>query len=206
MKRRDVIIAFGGGGATGLASSHVLPSVFGDEDVQRRVALASQDSVADDHEIRIDVEILQPTITATHTARLQITTTNKGPKRAISIGTDGCALFSRSDGGSDEPPGLWLHSYESAENITRDGNRWVRDNPTEQPRRFLAYGCHPKEYDAGESLTNEYVVWDDFLVDGYLEPGTYRWEENVSIQDEESDSGEPATITWGFSLTVENPD
>lgn len=205
MKRRDVLTALGSGGAVGLGGYFIAGS-RADEELQRRVSLASQDSVADKHELTIDAKVVESTITNMQTAQLEITTTNEGPDRAIGIGTDGCTWFSRSDGGSDDPAGLWLHSPEQARDIDRKDNRWVRA-PSEQERGYTLYGCHPKDYNAGGSLNNEYVVWDDYSENGYLNPGTYRWEENVSIWEGEYDADEEySTIPWGFSLTIENAD
>lgn len=214
MKRRHFLSVIGGCGVSGLAGClstgyHAAASTTGDGEIQRRVSLADQDSMADGGEIRVDVEVLEPTIADAHTARLRVTTTNEGAKRKISIGTDGCELFNRSHGGSDHPRGLWLHAAFITDHIDRKGNRWVADQPSDEPRAYPAYGCLPKEYDAGESVRNEYDVWDDYQVDGYLEPDTYRWEEDVSIWNDPSTAGDAdpdTTITWGFSLTVEKPD
>lgn len=195
-------------GALGLAGGLAYLGVSRIDETQRRVSLAEQDSIAADHGIRIDADVLLPTITDVRTALVRITTTNEGQKRALSVGTGNCGLFARGDGGSAEPPGLWLHSPNYAVNIPRDGDRWTRD-PSAGPRLFTAEGCHTTEYDDGESLSNWYVVWDDYHVDGYLEPGTYRWENDVSVwNDPAGATSDPpdATARWGFSLTVERPD
>lgn len=206
MMRRHVLSIFGSGGVIGLAGC-LTGGSSGGGSLQRQVSLADQDAVAGDHELRINVELLEPSITDTQPARVQITTTNEGPRRALSIGIDGCVLFNRDRGGSDEPPGLWLHTLETAKNIERTENRWVRDAPADQLREYLAYGCRPREYDAGESVTNKYEIWDDYRVDGYLDSGTYRWEEEVSIWHDPSSAEEAdTTLTWGFSLTNEHPD
>jgi len=209
MKRRTLLTTLAGGTVAGLGG-HLLAGAA-DEDLQRRVSLASQDAVPDDYEITIDVEVVESTVTNLRPARVRITTTNEGPKRAISIrGKVGCVLFNRENGGSDEPPGLWLHEPTYANNINREDNQWVRAS-SDRPRGFPLHGCRPKTYEAGESLSNEYVVWHDYRVDGYLDPGTYRWEEDVSIWEGEYDAHEDSsknsvTTTWGFSLTVEQPD
>jgi hypothetical protein len=177
-------------------------------DRQRHVSLAAQDTIPDRHDVRIEATVVTPRATDEHPALLRITTTNEGPERAISVGTDGCHLFNRSDAGSDDPPGLWLHRPENAADIDRAGNRWVRDRPADEPRAYLAYACMPTTYAAGESVTTEYEVWDDYQVAGYLEPGTYRWEQDVQIWDtpERRMTDTPSgTVTWGFSLTVERP-
>lgn len=213
MKRRRFLSVLGVGGVAGfpgcLSSAHqAAGTTAGDGEIQRRVSLADQDSVADDRELRIEVEVLEPTITLAHTARLRITTANDGAERKVSIGTDGCELFNRSRGGSDRPRGLWLHAAFITDHIDREDHRWVADLPPEEPRAYPAYGCLPKEYDTGESVRNEYDVWDDYQVDGYLVPDTYRWEEEVSIWNEPSTAGNgdpDSTIIWGFSLTVEQP-
>ena len=58
----------------------------------------------------------------------------------------------------------------------------------------------------GESVSNEYVLWHDYQVAGYLKPGIYRWETPIQIRDGPATEGiEPAAIRWGFALTVEDP-
>jgi len=174
------------------------------EGEQRRVSLASQDTVPDEHQVRINVEVVEPVITHQHTARLRITTINEGPRRGISINKPGCHLLDRHKAGSD-PPGLWL--YTPGDIPERAGNRWIPDLPSDDSRGFGDYGCRFRTYDTGDSFQNEYLLWDDHHQDGYLEPGTYRWEEpEVEIQElpNNSDSEILGTFSWGFSLTLES--
>lgn len=73
----------------------------------------------------------------------------------------------------------------------------MRDTPPDQPRELLAYGCRPRKYDAGESVTNAYGVWDEYRIDGSPPPGTDRWEDAVSIWHDLSSTEEAeTTLTW----------
>lgn len=176
---------------------------------QRTVMLESQDEVPDTHQVSINVDVLEPAITNSHTARIRLTTINEGPARSLSVGPDQCNLFNRNRAGSDDPAGLWLYQPEETEYLERKGERWVPDRPPSQPRSFAAYGCTPRFYESGESVQTEFVVWDDYRVDGYLKPGTYRWEEDIRIWEDTKarDSDTPSTtFTWGFSLAVERGD
>jgi len=176
------------------------------EGLQRTVSVASVDSVPAGFEVEMDAELLRSRVTDTATAHLRITTTNTGSSRSISVAPDDCSLLNRSKGGSDRPAGLWLHDPESAQHIDRDGNRWEADRDADEPRAYAAYGCLKKEYAGGESVENEYVLWSDYRVEGYMEPGTYRWEEEVSVSEGETPTGtaDENSFTWGFSLTVED--
>lgn len=176
-------------------------------DRQRTVSLASVDSVPAAHEVEMDATLLRSTVSDARTARLRITTTNTGSPRSISVARDDCGLLNRSKGGSDRPGGLWLHDPEEADRIDRDGDRWEADRDADEPRVYADYGCPKREYAAGESLSNEYVLWSDYRVEGYMEPGTYRWEEEVSVSEGETPTGTAAenTFTWGFSLSVRAP-
>ena len=213
VRRRTLLAALGSGTATLSGCSALAPG--GDAgDLERRVSLAASDALPDEHALRIDATVTRPAVTAENPAQLRIAVTNAGPRRALSVGTDGCALFNRGEGGSDEPPGLWLHRPARAATIERARPRWVRAE-SDRPRMFDAYGCLLRVFDAGESLARDYVVWDDYRVEGYLEPGTYRWEttvESYEIDDVRRDAGEraasptgdpSATLSWGFALTVE---
>jgi len=175
------------------------------EGVQRLVHLDAVDDAGTDHDVVIDAAVLEPSVTAEHPTRVAVTTTNEGRERAISVGSDQCCLFNRSGGASD-PEGAWLHRVGSTERVERDGDRWTRDAPADEGRAYYAYGCFPRTYAAGESLTNEYSVWDDYRTAGYLEPGTYRFEEPVRVSEPGDGAGEEdvlAEFTWGFSVRVE---
>ncbi|MFB6132246.1 MAG: hypothetical protein ABEJ44_02425 [Halanaeroarchaeum sp.] len=208
MNRRTLLATLGTAAVGGLAGC-----LGGDADAKpryaREISLVRQNAVPDGHEVTIEVELLASQVTPGQTARLRITTTNEGPKRAISIGDDDCGLINRSKGGSDAPPGLWLHDPDHTKYLDRNGNRWQADRPTDDPRGYSAYGCMRRTYEAGESLVNEYVLWDDYRIEGYMTPGTYRWEERVSVAETTNDFPEDdrlSSFTWGFSLRVDVPD
>lgn len=124
------------------------------------------------------------------------------------MGTNGCALFNRDRGGSDEPGGLWLYraGAKSTDSVDRKEGKWVPAKSPDQPRKYPQYLCTPVEYEPGESVHTEYEVWDNYRVPGYLQPNTYRWEEDITIRkDATATAGDPSstTIKWGFSLAVE---
>lgn len=180
-----------------------------DEDQPRTVNLENQDEVPKRHQVSVGVEVLEPAITAAHTARIRVTTTNEGPARSLSVGPDKCNLFNRDRAGSDDPAGLWLYQSEDSPDANRKGERWVLDRSQSQHRSFATYGCLPRAYESAESVSTEYEVWDDYRIEGYLQPGTYRWEEEIQIWDDTDakDTDSPsATFTWGFSISVENAD
>lgn len=209
MKRRTLLASVGTAGVGGMAGCLGRGDSGTDGEYARQISLVSQDTVPDTHDVAIDVELLATRVTSDLAARLRITTTNEGARRAISIGDDGCELFNRSKGGSDEPPGLWLHDPDRTEHVDRKRDRWEADRPADASRVYDAYGCLRRTYEADESLGNEYVVWDDYRVEGYMTPGTYRWEERVSIAKTTDDfPGDDllGSFTWGFTLRVEMVD
>lgn len=70
----------------------------------RTVALVAQDEVGETHHLDIQVEMVEPTISSSQTARIRVTTANRGGKRALSVGSAPlCDIFNRADGGSDDP-------------------------------------------------------------------------------------------------------
>lgn len=183
-----------------------MDSLTGDGDIHRRVALADQDTVLDGLQVRIEVEVLEPAIRDAHTARLRITTTNEGGRRALSVGTGPCRLFNRAASTSN-PSGLILHAPASSLHIDRETNRWVGDTPADTPRVFRGYGCPPRVFEPGETVSDEYAVWHDDQVAGYLVPGIYRWETPIQIWDgPATEDIEPTAIRWGFALSVAEPD
>lgn len=215
MQRRALLAVLGS--ATAALPGCSLAPTADAGDLQRRITLAGSDVLPDEHGLRVDAAVAEPTVTADHPARIRIETTNAGPRRALSVGTGGCAIFNRGELGSDDPPGLWLHRPARAATVERARPRWVRAE-ADRPRGFDAYGCPLRIVASGESLAQDYVVWDDYRVEGYLEPGTYRWETTLEIyrpadvrreagERAASPTGDPsATLSWGFALTVERPD
>lgn len=212
MKRRSYLAAVGAAGLAGLsgckgavaqgAGRHLL----GPDTDERRVTLADVDDVADEYDVRMEVEMLETVANADHPPRLAVTTTNEGPEQAISVGPDICHLFNREKAGSDDPGGLWLYRADDADDIDRRGERWVSDRTGR--RAYPLYGCSRRLFAGGESLTNEYEVWDDYRNRGYFPTGTYRWAERVEVHDDPRADADvdPATFIWGFSLSVEVPD
>ncbi|MEF8841117.1 MAG: hypothetical protein V5A62_05770 [Haloarculaceae archaeon] len=167
------------------------------------VSLNAQDTVPDQYDIDIEVEVVHAEFNEDGPAVIRVTTTNHGEPVGLSIGTGYCSMFDRRKCGSDEPPGLWLHRPESHGSDREDG-RWTADRPPTDPRRFPDVGCTMQTYRGGQSVSSTYQVWDDYRKRGYLVPDTYRWEEAVRISDatSETDSGEES-FEWGFSLRLE---
>lgn len=215
MNRRRALSILGTAASISIAGCTRFRSVTSPETDHRIVHPTAVDSVPGEYEIEMAVDLVEPRITSDHTARIQIATTNEGPRRAISVADGSCGLFNRSKGGSDSPRGLWLHRSGSTQHIERDGDRWVADKPQSEPRVFPDYGCLAGEYDTGDTVTNEYEVWDDYRVAGYMDPGTYRWHEQVRISNVESgESGdkeggagdeELGEFYWGFEIELQTP-
>lgn len=175
---------------------------------KRDITIEHVDSIDRENvEITIDIELLRSTVNPEQTARLRITTTNTGASRNLRHGPNRCSLFNRNDGASD-PPGLWLHPPGAKKWIDRANNRWTRDANPEKPRTFDASVCPLHPYKSGESVSNDYLVWDDYRTPGYMKPGTYRFERNVPVYEyEESPSPLPEHtqypgFRWGFEIRV----
>jgi hypothetical protein len=205
MKRRGVLFALGGAGIIGF-TGYQMSGVGATHGPKRTVSLISQDDIPDRCEMNITVEVLQDEITSSQTARLRVTTTNTGRTRAFSIGGDSCFLFNRSKGGSDEPEGLWLHEQAEAADIKKEGERWTRSRLWSDSRGFRGEVCPNTKYESGQQRSTVYELWDDYREDGYLESGTYRWEEQVEIWNDPSASSAESpdeSFTWGFEISLE---
>jgi hypothetical protein len=210
MKRRTILRQLGVGGLLGVGGCVDTPSAESRssatsttpprERLQRHISLAREESVPDTCPVRVETEVLKSTITDTHTARIRVTITNDGPAREISVSTGGCSLFNRWSQTS-QPRGLWLGFADEPQYVTKQGPQWVADPPE---KGFPDYGCAGRTYASGESVHNEYGIYHDGRVGGYLESGTYRFAEEFTI----SKSGEQNTgesISYAFVLTLENP-
>lgn len=175
------------------------------DDATHVLSIADVDSVADEHDLEIDVDLRSRAVTPEKPAVVRVTTTNRGPARTISVEEGQCGLFDRDDGVS-ESGGLVLKRPGLSELADRDGDRWTKDADPDEQRAYDGYGCAGREFDACESIANEYDVWDDYRTDGYFEPGTYRFENEVAIAGAEEGNAwdDPdVTFTWGFEIDVE---
>lgn len=211
MQRRRLLVALGAGlggclGSTRPRTATETTSVGG---LDRRVSIVDQDAVPEAHRLRIEAEMLAATITLDHTARLRLTTTNTGQRRALSVGAGRCGLLNRNRGVSDDPTGLVLYRPGKAEHFDRRPGRWERDLPQDRAHGYNGYACQPVTYESGESLSNEYLLFDDYRTAEYLQPDTYHWVVPVEIYDDpNADPGAPpdTRFSWGFTLAVEELD
>lgn len=192
--------------ATRMDGSRTEPTVQANTgDLQRRTSIANLDDVPGEYDLRIEVELLQETITPEHTARLRLTAIDgTSRKRRIGIGTGDCGPFNREKGRSD-PPGLWLLTPDGTNDTPTDG-RW-----TVERNAFAAYGCAFVAVRHDEPIVNRYEVWDNSAVDGYMKPDTYRFETSITVGGSAFGTAATTTeragsFTWGFDLTVEGSD
>lgn len=206
MRRRALLGGLGALSTTSLAGCVGFPAPSWSDDAgpANTVVLDGQDTVPDAYDIDIDVEVVHAEFTDDSPAVIRVTTTNHGGPVSLSIGTGYCSIFNRQRGGSDNPPGLWLHR-SGYQGVSRKDGRWVSDRPPGEPRGFPDVGCTMWTYREGQSVSSTYEVWDDYQKRGYLVPGTYRWEEAIHISDatSDTDSGEES-FEWGFSLVLES--
>lgn len=187
--------------------SETLPT-FEPTEVQRQIFLEQVDDVPDDHPVSINVELLNGTVTAHDPATVRATVTNTADEEHRITRNEGdCALFDRA-GGASETPGLHLHRpgfpgfAMACRDPPRDGNLWRFDLSSDERCAYQAYGCAPVSYGAGESQPETYQVWDDYQEPGYMPPGTYRFETEVSVGPRDNTQD----FEWGFSVAVERPD
>lgn len=142
--------------------------------------------------------------TKNHPAQVQVSLTNEGQTRWIQVGPR-CPLFWKCSWASSLD-GLLLTFSEEPRFVAESGPRWVINPP--EDLTFGDAGCGRREYKNGESLRTEYTVYDDGRVDGYLEPGTYRFNDGFGLQPNggsESETSGPVVVSWRFSLTIETP-
>lgn len=199
MKRREALIT----GLATVASGCITGSTdtsrnrSAPEEYQRRVAIVNQDTVPDTYSVGIDAELIERYVTKAHTAKMEVELTNNGKPRQFSVRSGRCFIFNRRRGLSD-PPGVLLLRPSEGEYVTRDGDKWTRDRAAEQLRGWPSYACGDKTYIPQESVKQTYELWDDYQVDGYMKPGTYRFEAEITIEDGE----EQSTFTWGFDVRI----
>lgn len=171
--------------------------------LQRRVSIVEEDPVPDDYGVHVGAQVLEPTITDAHTARIRITVTNEGPEREIAVSNGNCALFNRYSQ-SSRPRGVWLAPADAPGYVTESGPEWIAEPP--EDGAFPDYGCAGRTYERGESVSVEYAVYDDERVGGYLPHGRYWFEREAFFEPIPAEAGVGASVSYGFVLEVANPD
>jgi len=202
MNRRTVLKHIGLGSVFGI--SGCLQSSPGRENAAGNYSLSvvSSDNVASEHQVNISPKLTEPGVTEEHPARVTIETTNRGKSRYFSSMRTGLHFHPEYGGDrSDDPRGLVLR--EANGDYTREGGRWQFEP---HDGGGGGAGLAGVVIEAGETVSNEYLVLDDSTVSGYYASGKYRFEAPVVIRPD-AEKGEPSGIVaefmWGFSLKVE---
>ncbi|MFC4405478.1 hypothetical protein [Haloarchaeobius iranensis] len=207
MHRRALLSAVGAAGAAALGGCLAAVGIgTGDPanpvDDERRISLLGVDPVPDESGVTIDVRVLDDRITASETAEIVVETTVVGDATALPVTQGSCAILNRRTC-SSAPRGLWLESTDkSGSTATPHDEGWMRRGLPTGEQGFGGYGCRRVEYQPGESVRNTYEIWDDGRVDGYLEPGEYRWADTISTRAASSEGEEYRSFDWGFSLEL----
>lgn len=178
------------------------PSWSDDAPPADTVSLNAQDTPPDEVGIGLDVEVVRAEYSDHSPAIIRITTTNDGDPVRLSH-AERCPLFRKSQGGSDDPAGLWLNDPRREEYIDRKEGRWVADQPSDAPRGYANDACLGATLERGASLSSTYQVWDDYKTRGYLVPGTYRWRTSVHFSRNLEAERLEDSFPWSFSLTLE---
>ena len=213
MRRRTVLAALGGSAALAGCRTVGSPEPTDTETEtpptcespgSRRVELAGTATVPDETRVSATVTVERGSSTAAAPARLTVTLRNDGPDREIDVTDDRrCHLLNRGTGRSD-PHGLWLYRAGDAP-TDRAGDCWTRDRPPRDSVGFDGYACGNYPFESGGTVATTYEVWDDYTADGYLRPGTYRFDVSIALWDgtgEGESETDPTVVDWWFELSV----
>lgn len=168
-------------------------------DAEWRVFLNAATDLPADAGVEVSIEKRGDRITPEETVEFRLRTTNRDADKRLSVHPGPqCCLFGRERGGS-RPASLWLYHVDAVP-TKAEPDRWSADRPAEEERNFDDEACALRSYDAGESVTNEYRLWADYRVPGYLPPGTYRFQTTLGVAESE---GADRTYDWEFNLTID---
>lgn len=183
MRRRTLLASAATVTSSGLAGC--LASVLGNP-LPRRLSVAGTNAPG----LSIDIELLEPTVTVDHTARLRVNWTNERAERVVLRLLDASPdlFFTRGRTGVVLVP----PSYEFT------GQTWAgcwklaqESGPGGQPYAML---------DPGQTLTHEYELWTDRDEEGCFPLGQHRFGDDDSQP--EGVGGNPRP-RWEFTLAVE---
>lgn len=147
----------------------------------RTISLKNLDDsqIPDEDDVSVDVTVIDPSVTADHTARIRATFANDGSKRKFSgFGRFMPLNLQRSQESGNA--GLLLLPTSL---LTSEVDASPYENLTPNPTN----GCWAAEYspstgpdttftlDAGETVTQTLEIWDNSDVEGCMPPGTYQF-------------------------------
>lgn len=172
----------------------------------RRIELTGTATVPDEARVSATATVERERSTANAPVRVAVALTNDGSDREIDVIDDRrCHVLNRGTGRSD-PNGLWLYRVGDAP-TDRAGDCWTRDLPPRDSVGFDGYGCGRYPFESRETVATTYEVWDDYTIDGYLRPGTYRFDVSIALwtgpaDGENGTTSEPTVVDWWFELAV----
>lgn len=171
------------------------------EDADKVVELQKSGTISPELNISITAEIDKNIISSDKTATLQTSVINEGEDREINIRDDSkCHLFNRGSGRST-PPGIWIYRDEDTPD-DRLEDCWTRNLSSEEEPPFDDYSCPFEHFPTGDSITTSYEIWDDHTNNGYLSPGTYRFD--TVFMTSGINGGGPNKIDWWIELQISN--
>jgi hypothetical protein len=198
MRRRDCLAAFGGV-FTGLSGCLASRSSSGGASMPTRtVSLVAIDEEPRAYGIDVSVEVIEPEITAEHTATVSVSFENRGDTESPQLGLG--KLYELS-------PVTEEYSHSAPDEVLLYGT----DIPWRQPTRSDSCwateqaggpgdggaGEPPTTLDPGATLTREYRVWDSRPETSCLPTGEYRYGFR--------DTQETPPFAWMFTIAVDSP-
>ena len=172
----------------------------------RRISLQNSMTLPETAGLEATATLEQARITSDTPALLTVSVTNTGkPKATKFLDTEDCHLFNRPRGKST-PMGLWLYRQQNAPTSDME-TCWREPTQPENTRTYEDYGCGRVAFEAGDSFSTTYAVWDDYATKGYLPPGTYRFDTTIPLwPSTDADHDAVTRYDWAFELTVTTPD
>ena len=159
------------------------------ENVQRIIELVNVGGIADESDLLLDVEVVEPAVTDDHPGRIQISITNTGANpQIISEGHLSTPIASVRQ----KPRLLLLPSEDDRE---RKSNCW---QPTEAPKDHEPAG-RVRLIPGGEEQV-EYEVWSHHANESCMPIDEYRFEEHYRVS-----NGDEQQFEGSFTLRVREP-
>lgn len=165
------------------------PSDYCAENVQRVIEIVSVDEMADESDLLLDVEVVEPAVTDDHPGRIRITIANTGAApQDVSEGY----LSAPIESNEREHRLLLLSSDEDRE---KEPDCW---QPTDAPDDDGATG-HSRLIPGGEEQV-EYEIWSYHANEGCMPVGKYHFEES-----HRTSNGHEQYFEGSFTLRVREP-
>lgn len=161
----------------------------------------NEQTAPSEYNIDCELEMTNSRYSEDSPVQLKVSYTNIGTDRRIS----NCAPFVKRERASLDAS-LWLCHPNQVEISKDDKKQWQVDTEVD-PDQIPLGVCTLGDFNANDTISEQYYLLDNSNTRGYLTPGSYTWETTVVLAGDGPTPKDPSKVetesfTWGFTIEL----